>query len=105
MKSKSPGSLPPLEKGMLYGYSTKLPTRARQQLLRSLIEDNVATYRTVIGRLNLVRVYNRKNDFVWDTVSNDMAYLQKRFPPQSPFRKSPQKSSPRKRLSKKKDAF
>ena len=74
-----------LIKGSLHGYSTHDSVRSRRKLLVDLIKSEKESYRDIIGRLNVLRVFNKnRNPELYKTVSQDMIYLQKKFRPNSP---------------------
>ena len=71
-----------LKKGALFGYSTKFNKSDRRKILVGILNNNKASYRQVINRLNILRIYNKyKDNLIWKKVSDDMLYLKKIFRP------------------------
>ena len=76
-----------LEKGALFGYSTKLKSIDRRKILFNIIISEKATYKEIINRLNILRIFNRnKDNDIWKIVSSDMDHLRKIFRPMSTSR-------------------
>jgi hypothetical protein len=78
-----------LRRGSLFGYRAADLARNRRKLLVNVIKKGLASYATLIRRLNVLSIYNKnKNPSLQATVKKDMQYL-RRFFKKGPYAKRP----------------
>mgnify|MGYP000701639980 CR=1 FL=1 len=68
-----------LEEGELtkHGYHLDKSLIARHRALNKSVKED--GYVTVIRRLNLLRIFNKKNKDKYDLITSDMEYLRKKY--------------------------